>query len=121
MTKKALRRPAVRVAAGVALILALPLVAMQFTDEVVWSVRDFVLVGVRLAIIGAAIELAVKRRGSRGLAIGIGVLGVATVVVGRLDDAPGLSLIGVVLIASAIALGVRSRRADSRRGPLHHG
>jgi hypothetical protein len=49
------------------------------------------------------------------------VLGVATVVVGRLDDAPGLSLIGVVLIASAIALGVRSRRADSRRGPLHHG
>ena len=37
MTYRTLNRPAVRVAVGVALILSLPLVAMQFTDEVVWS------------------------------------------------------------------------------------
>ena len=38
-TRKPLFRSAVRVALGVALILSLPLVAMQLTDEVVWSSR----------------------------------------------------------------------------------
>ena len=45
---KSLYRSAVRVALGVALILSLPLVAMQFTDEVVWSLADFVLAGALL-------------------------------------------------------------------------
>ncbi|HWI21991.1 MAG TPA: hypothetical protein VNT22_05180 [Baekduia sp.] len=40
-----LRRSAVRVALGVALILTLPFVAMQVTDEVVWSITDFMLAG----------------------------------------------------------------------------
>ena len=44
-TSRTVYRSVVRVALGVALILSLPLVAMQFTDEVVWSLADFVLAG----------------------------------------------------------------------------
>ena len=104
----ALSRPAVRVALGVAIILLLPLVAMQFTEEVVWTLWDFVAVGVLLTVIGVAIELAVKRAGNRALAIGIAALGVFCGLWGAAGDAPGLVLIGLVLIACACALGVRS-------------
>ena len=44
-TSVTLYRSAVRVALGVALVLSLPLVAMLFTDDVVWSLADFVLAG----------------------------------------------------------------------------
>ena len=54
------------------------------------------------------IELAVKRVGNLALAIGIAVVGVLAGVAGEADDAPGLVLLGNVLIASACALGVRT-------------
>jgi hypothetical protein len=44
-TSKALYGSALRISLGVALILAVPLVAMQFTDEVVWGLADFFLAG----------------------------------------------------------------------------
>jgi hypothetical protein len=106
-------RLAVRVAPGVAVTLALPLVAMQFTDEVVWSLADFVLAGVLLTTIGVALELALRKAGNRALAIGIAALGLAAGVVGEADDAPGLVLLGILLIASASALGVRTAQHSS--------
>jgi hypothetical protein len=112
MTSKA----ALRVACGVAVVLALPLVAMQFTDEVVWTLWDFLLVGALLAIIGVAVELAVKRRGSLPLALGIAALGVAACFAGGAGDAPGLVLIGFVLIGAGSALGLRARKAADRAG-----
>ena len=81
MTYKSLNRPAVRAAAGVALILSLPLVAMRFTDEVVWSLGDFVLVGILLAIIGGY-RAGREEGGSLAMAIGIAALGVACGVIG---------------------------------------
>lgn len=107
-TSTALYRPAVRVALGVALVLSLPLVAMLFTDEVVWSLADFVLAGVLLATIGVALELAVRKAGNLAGAIGIAALGVVAAVVGEADDAPGLVLLGLLLVGSACALGVRT-------------
>ena len=94
-------------AAGVALVLLLPLVAMQFSDEVVWSLADFVLAGILLATIGVTLELALRKAGNLAIAIGIAALGVAAGVAGQADDAPGLVLLGILLIASACALGVR--------------
>jgi drug/metabolite transporter (DMT)-like permease len=38
------------------------------------------------------------------------VLGVAAVVLGGADDSPGLQLIGVLLVAGAVTLGVRTAR-----------
>jgi hypothetical protein len=92
-TNKPLYRSAVRVALGVAIILSLPLIAMQFSEEVVWSLADFVAAGALLATIGAAIELAVRRAGNLAIAIGIAVLGIAAGLVGQADDAPGLVLL----------------------------
>lgn len=105
-----LRHSTTRVGIGVAAILLIPLVAMLFTDQVVWTFSDFVVVGVLLAIIGTAIELALKRSGSR-FAGGIALLGVLAVPFGFADDAPGLVLLGLVLLACAAALVIRARRA----------
>jgi hypothetical protein len=107
-TSKTLYRSAVRVALGVALILSLPLAAMLITDEVVWSLADFVVAGVLLTVIGVALELAVKKAGSIATAIGIAAVGVAAGIFGNADDAPGLVLLGIVLVVSACALGVRT-------------
>ena len=105
---KTLYRSAVRVALGVALILSLPLVAMLITDDVVWSLADFAVAGVLLAAIGVALELAVRNAGNLVAALGIAAVGVAAAVFGEADDAPGLVLLGILLIVSACALGVRT-------------
>ena len=107
-TSVTLYRSAVRVALGVAFVLSLPLVAMLFTDDVVWSLADFVLAGVLLATIGVALELAVRKAGTLAAALGIAALGVLAAVLGEADDAPGLVLLGILLIGSACALGVRT-------------
>jgi hypothetical protein len=107
-TRKALYRSAVRVALGVAFILSLPAVAMLIADDVVWSLADFVAAGVFLAAIGVALEMAVKRAGNLATALGIAAVGVAAAVFGEADDAPGLVLLGLLLIVSACALGVRT-------------
>jgi hypothetical protein len=106
-TSTPLYRSAARIVLGVALVLSLPLVAMQFTDEVVWTLGDFIVVGVLLTTIGVAIELALRRAGNLAIAICIAVLGVAAELFGMAGDAPGLVLLGILLIASACALGVR--------------
>jgi VIT family len=107
-TSKTLYRSAVRVALGVALILSLPLVAMLITDDVVWSLADFVVAGVLLAVIGVALELAVRKAGNLAAALGIAAVGIAAAIFGEADDAPGLVLLGILLIVSACALGVRT-------------
>ncbi len=42
-------------------LLTIPLVAMQFTDEVRWSVGDFVVMGLLLLGLGLSIELVLKK------------------------------------------------------------
>ena len=106
---KAVYRSAVRVAVGVALVLTIPLVVTLMSDGEAWSVWDFAAAGVFLAAIGVVIELAVKRVGNLALAIGIALVGVLLGLAGEADDAPGLVLLGIMLIVSAFALGLRSR------------
>jgi hypothetical protein len=105
---KTVYRPALRVALGVAFILSLPFVATLITDDVVWSLADFVAAGVLLTVIGVVLELALRRAGNLPTAFGIAAFGVAAAVFGEADDAPGLVLLGILLIASACALGVRT-------------
>ncbi len=113
-TNKALYRSAARVAVGVALILTVPLVVTLLSDGEAWGRGDFVAAGVFLTAIGVVIELAVKRVGNLALAIGIAVVGVLAGVAGEVDDAPGLVLLGIVLVVSACALGVRARTRPAR-------
>jgi hypothetical protein len=105
-----LTRSVLRVSTGVALVLLAALIGTLVSDEWVWTLADFVFVGALLTTIGAVLELAARRAGSRPLAVGIALLGVAAVVLGEADDAPGLVLLGMVLIASACALGWRRRQ-----------
>src|SRR5687767_8759422 len=56
-----------------ALILLLPLVAMQFTDEVNWDVADFAFAGALLIGVGVAYELAVRKTGDTEYRAAVGV------------------------------------------------
>lgn len=49
------------VALGTAIILLLPLLAMQFTNEVDWSVFDFAIMGTLLMGIGATYVLTARK------------------------------------------------------------
>jgi hypothetical protein len=114
-THKPLHRAALRVALGVALVLSLPLVGMLISD-MVWSPADFVLAGVLLSVIGVALELAARKAGNLPAACALAALGVAAAIAGGSDDAPGLVLLGLLMIASACALGLRTaRRSTSKR------
>ena len=45
----------------VAIILLIPLIAMQFTDEVNWNLPDFIVAGVLLLGTGLACELVLRK------------------------------------------------------------
>ena len=47
---------------GAAMLLLLPLVAMQFTQEVNWTGADFLVFGAMLIAAGGGIELATRAR-----------------------------------------------------------
>ncbi|MGK7296240.1 MAG: hypothetical protein ACNS61_10515 [Candidatus Wenzhouxiangella sp. M2_3B_020] len=60
-----------------AFLLLVPLLAMQFTDEVAWTAADFVVMGVLLALVGLGFELAARLSGDfvYRAAFGVAVLG----------------------------------------------
>jgi hypothetical protein len=102
------RPPMLRVALATAFILLLPLVAMQFTDEVDWGVADFVFAGALLGGTGLLLETAARRAGNLAYLAAAVAIAVAAIVFGEADDAPGLVLFGCLLIAATIALAVRT-------------
>ena len=62
----------------VALLLLIPLIAMQFTDEVNWTLPDFVIMGILLLGTGLMCELVIrkiKKTGYRIVLIGAALLG----------------------------------------------
>lgn len=58
----------------IALILAIPLVAIQFTEEVDWNLFDFILMGTLLTVTGLAIELVTRTVKATAWRIGISVV-----------------------------------------------
>lgn len=101
-------RSAVRVALATAFILLLPLVAMQITDEVDWSVADFVFAGALLGGTGLLLELAARKGDNLAYRAAAAAIGIAAIVLGEADDAPGLVLFGGLLIVGTVALTVRT-------------
>jgi hypothetical protein len=55
------------------LLLAIPLVAMQITDEVKWDATDFVVMGALLFSTGLAFEWLLRRKGSSLYRIAVGL------------------------------------------------
>ena len=56
-----------------ALLLLLPLIAMQFTDQVVWDAADFAIFGALLLGAGVTFELAAKMTGNTAYRFAVGV------------------------------------------------
>lgn len=75
---------------GAAGLLLLPLVAMQFTDEVDWSVGDFIVFGTMLLLACGAYELAVRMSGSAAYRAGFGIAIVAAFLVTWVNLAVGI-------------------------------
>jgi hypothetical protein len=107
-TNKSASRSAILVVLATAFILLLNLVAMQFTDEVNWSLFDFVFAGAVLGGTGLLLVRAVRRPGNLVYRAAAAAIGVAAIVLGEADDAPGLVLFGCLLIAGTVALTVRT-------------
>ncbi|ANB18846.1 Hypothetical protein I596_2853 [Dokdonella koreensis DS-123] len=94
---------------GAAMLLLLPLVAMQFTADVRWSPFDFALMGLMLALVGGAYELAVRVARSHVyvVAFGVAVLtaflmtwaNLAVGIIGEPDNPANLLFFGVIAVA----------------------
>jgi hypothetical protein len=67
-------------ALGVSLLLLVPLVAMQFTDEVAWSLTDFATAAVLLFGAGLTYLTVTQNTPSRRLAVAAAVLVVLVLV-----------------------------------------
>ena len=59
------------------LILLIPLVAMQFTDEVNWDVEDFIVIGALLLGVGCVFEALARRMENRKQRFILGLVCVA--------------------------------------------
>ena len=63
----------IRIALVTVFILLIPLIAMQFTDEVVWSLADFVVMGALLFSTGLAYEFLVRKTRNTTYRVAVGV------------------------------------------------
>lgn len=75
---------------AVAFILMIPLVAMQFTDEVAWTMGDFIVMGILLSGAGLTVEVAMRMTGNRAYRAGIGVAVAAGLILVWINLAVGL-------------------------------
>lgn len=96
-------RPAARLAVVTALLLLVPLVAMQFTDEVVWTAADFVVAGVLLFGAGRVYQLMARHAGNVAYRLAVGV-------------AVGTALMLVWLVGAVGVIGDEGDRADLMYG-----
>jgi len=106
----------IRIALATAFILLLPLIAMQFTDEVVWGLADFAVAGVLLFGAGLTYQFLAKKAGTFAYRAAVGVavaaalllvwMNLAVGIIGNEGNPANLMYIGVLavgLIGAAIA------------------
>lgn len=108
-------RHAARPLLAAALILTVPLVAMQFSAEVVWTLSDFVIMGVLVFGTGLLFELALAKtestvyRAAAGLALAAGFLlfwvNAAVGVIGAAGNDANMMYLGVLAIGIGGAIG----------------
>ena len=103
-----------------AVLLLLPLVAMQFTPEVNWTASDFIVWGIMLGSVGSLFELAVRLSPlpSYRAAFGLALLGaflvtwvnLAVGIVGS-EDNPANQLFFLALLIGIVGAGIARLRA----------
>ena len=61
--------------AAIAGLLSVPLIAMQFTDEVVWAGGDFFMMAILLTVTGLLAELVIRKiKTKRNRLIGVAIV-----------------------------------------------
>jgi hypothetical protein len=108
-----------------AFLLLLPLVAMQFTNEVNWDETDFIVFGAMLFGACGLYELAARTTPNTAYRAAVGVAIVAAVlltwmnlavgIIGSEDNPANLMYGGVIAVATAGAIIVRFRRHSMAR------
>jgi hypothetical protein len=101
-------RSAIAIVLGTGLLLLVPLVAMQFTDEVVWSPFDFVFAGAVIGGTGLLLERAMRKMRNVAYRAGVGVAlatafvlfwgNAAVGVIGDEDEPANLMYLGVLAV-----------------------
>ena len=107
-TNKTAYRSAVGIVLAAAFILLLPLLAMQFTDELVWDLADFAVAGALLVGTGLMYELAARKAGNIAYRAAVGValaaalllvwINLAVGIIGNEDNPANLMYIGVLAV-----------------------
>jgi hypothetical protein len=102
-----------------ALLLLLPLIAMQFTDEVVWGVADFVVFAALLLAVGVPYELAVRKSGDSAYRAAAGIalvaafllvwINLAVGIIGDEGNPANLMYVGVLTVGFIGAIIARFR------------
>ena len=108
-----MRKPAIRVALVTTCALLVPLIGMLVSDGVDWGVFDFVLAAALLGGSGMLLEYAVRNPRNVVLRVAATAIGVAAILLGEADDAPGLVLFGCLLIIGTIALTLRTAQRST--------
>jgi hypothetical protein len=114
MTVIIMQKSIIRIALATAFILLLPLLAMQFTDEVVWDLADFAVAGVLLFGAGLTYELIARKAGhiAHRSAVGVAVaaalllvwINLAVGIIGNEGNPANLMYIGVLAVGIIGAL-----------------
>ena len=94
----------IRIALVTAIMLSVPLVAMQFSDEVKWGPLDFVIMGALLSGTGLTYELVAKKGGTIAYRAAVGIACAAGLLLVWTNAAVGI--IGDENLANAMYLGV---------------
>ena len=110
---------------GAAVIMVLPLVAMQFTSEVEWSLSDFLVMGALLGGSGLLLELATRRSTDFAYRLGCAfAVGAAFLLIwvngavgffGNEGNPANLMFLGVIALAAGGATLARARPAGMAR------
>lgn len=111
-----------------AALILLPLIAMRFTDQVAWTLSDFVFAILLIGSVGVAYELMVRTTGNvayraaTGVALATGFLivwsNLAVGIIGDEDNPANLAFFGVLAIAIAGAFVARLRAEGMARALL---
>lgn len=103
------KRAYIRVAVATTMVLLFLGVTQLAADGMNWGPGDFLLAAVLLGGAGLLLELALSR--PRGIVYRVAAVavGLAAIVLGEMDDAPGLVGFGCLLIGTALVLSVRLR------------
>jgi hypothetical protein len=95
------------------IILMVPLVAMQFTDEVRWSVADFIVMGALLFGTGMLLLLVLRQsahiayRAAMGLAIGATLFMIwANLAVGLIGSGPNPGNLMYIAVVAILLIGI---------------